>query len=132
VLHQELLLLYINDILSALDLSAIRESVEASILSFRGLPEPKLAYTEYILRRVPTPDESAETTAFWKMRVKLVELMQSGLNYDTNTALERIEARKDLLLAELVILYGRVIFLSALLICSYFVMMRHCDYWRTI
>ena len=43
-----------------------------------------------------------------KIRVKLVELLQSDLNYDAPKALERIEQRKELLLAELVILYGRV------------------------
>ena len=43
------------------------------------------------------------------MRLKLVDLLQSGLNYDAVTALGRIlENGKDLLLAELVILYGRV------------------------
>ena len=102
-------MLYIDDVLSALDISEIRGSVESSIASFRGLPEPKLAYTEYILRRKPSEDESSETTTFWKVRLKLVDLLQSGLNYDAVTALERIEMRKDQLLAELVILYGRVI-----------------------
>jgi hypothetical protein len=46
---------------------------------------------------------------FWKVRIKLVDLLQGGLHYDSAYALERIEQRKDLLLAELVILYGRVI-----------------------
>ena len=97
--------------LLALDDPAIRESVEASISSFREHTEPKPAYTEYILRRKPLDNESEETTKFWKVRLKLVELLQSGLNYDAVTALERIEKRKDLLLAELVLLYGRVSFL---------------------
>jgi hypothetical protein len=86
----------------------IRESVEASISSFRVHPEPKPAYTEYILQRQVRQDDTPETAAFWKMRLKLVDLLQSGLNYDAITALERIANRKDLLLAELVILYGRV------------------------
>jgi hypothetical protein len=101
-------LLYVNDVLTSLDDVAIRESVQASITSFRVHPEPKPAYTEYILRRQPPQTESPETAAFWKMRLKLVDLLQSGLNYDAVTALERIENQKDLLLAELVILYGRV------------------------
>lgn len=92
-----------------MDNSLIRESVEASILSFRDHPEPKPAYTEYILRRNALENESEGTTKFWKVRLKLVELLQSGLNYDAVTVLERIEQRKDLLLAELVILYGRVL-----------------------
>jgi len=100
--------LYINDVLSAMDNPVIRESVESSISSFTELPEPKPAYTEYILRRKAAENESVETTTFWKVRLKLVDLLQSGLNYDAVTALERIEQRKDLLLAELVILYGRV------------------------
>jgi hypothetical protein len=100
-------LLYINDILSALDTEPIRESVEMSISSFRTYPEPKPAYTDYILQR-RVANESKEIEHFWKIRVKLVELLQSGLNYDIATALERIEKRKDLLLAEMVILYGRV------------------------
>lgn len=91
-----------------MDNSSIRESVESSISSFREHEEPKPAYTEYILRRKPLDNESEETTTFWRVRLKLVELLQSGLNYDAVTALERIEQRKDLLLAELVILYGRV------------------------
>jgi hypothetical protein len=102
------LLLYINDVLSGMDNPVIRESVQSSISSFRDHPEPKPAYTEYILRRKPAENESAETTTFWKVRLKLVDLLQSGLNYDAVTALERLEKRKDLLLAELVILYGRV------------------------
>ena len=102
------MLLYIDDVLLALDNSTIRESIEASISSFRGHPEPKPAYTEYILRRKRVENESEETAKFWKVRLKLVELLESGLNYNAGTALERIERRKDLLLAELVILYGRV------------------------
>jgi hypothetical protein len=91
-----------------MDNSAIRESVEASIESFRNHEEPKPAYTEYILRRKSPETESEEMATFWKVRLKLVDLLQSGLNYDAITALERIEQRKDFLLAELVILYGRV------------------------
>lgn len=91
-----------------MDNPVIRESVQSSISSFRDLLEPKPAYTEYILRRKPTENEPVETTTFWKVRLKLVDLLQSGLNYDAVTTLERIEQRKDLLLAELVILYGRV------------------------
>jgi hypothetical protein len=91
-----------------MDNPVIRESVETSISSFRDHPEPKPAYTEYILRRRPLDDEYEESARFWKIRLKLVELLQSGLNYDALKALERIEQRKELLLAELVILYGRV------------------------
>jgi len=100
--------LYINDVLSALDTADIRGSVEASISSFRQQPEPKPAYTEYILKRKASENEAAVTTQFWKVRLKLVDLLQSGLQYDAAYALERIEQKKDLLLAELVILYGRV------------------------
>jgi hypothetical protein len=91
-----------------MDKEAIRDSVRSSISSFRALPEPKPAYTEYILRRHAQENESVEITAFWKVRLKLVELLQSNLNYDVDATLERIETQKDLLLAELVILYGRV------------------------
>jgi hypothetical protein len=99
--------LYINDVLLALDQAAIRSSVETSISQFRALPEPKPAYTEYILNR--STDEMGKIAQFWKVRIKLVDLLQGGLHYDSAYALERIEQRKDLLLAELVILYGRVI-----------------------
>jgi len=108
VLHQELLLLYINDILSALDLESIRESVLVSISDFKVYPEPKPAYTEFILNRNPRRNEPSNITSFWNTRLKLVELLQSGLKYDAMAALERIETQKELLLAELVILYGRV------------------------
>ena len=94
--------------LSALDNADIRASVEASISSFRQHPEPKPAYTEYILKRKASENEAGATTQFWKVRLKLVDLLQSGLQYDAAYALERIEQKKDLLLAELVILYGRV------------------------
>jgi hypothetical protein len=103
-----LLLLYIKDVLSALDNAGIRESVEASISSFRQHLEPKPAYTEYILKREVSGSETAETSQFWKVRLKLVDLLQSGLHYDAAFAMERIEQQKGLLLAELVILYGRV------------------------
>jgi len=91
-----------------MDKEIIRESVRSSISSFRALPEPKPAYTEYILRRQVQENESVEATAFWKVRLKLVELLQSNLSYDIPATLERIESQKGLLLAELVILYGRV------------------------
>lgn len=107
-MHEELLLLYIADVLSGLDHPTIRESVEQSISSFRSLPAPKQAYTEYLLERKPPSDEPARTAIFWKIRLKLIELLQSGLIYDAATALERIEKRKDILLAELVVLYGRL------------------------
>ena len=91
-----------------MDNPTIRGSVEASISSFRELANPKPAYTEYIFRSKQLKDEPEETTKFWKTRLKLVELLQSGLNYDAPKAFDQIERRKDLLLAELVILYGRV------------------------
>ena len=100
--------MYVTDILSSLDDVAVRESVEASITSFRDHPEPKPAYTETILNRVPSDNEDAKVTGFWKMRLKLVDLLQSRLTYDAISTLNQIEKRKDLLLAELVILYGRV------------------------
>jgi vacuolar protein sorting-associated protein 3 len=91
-----------------MDNSTIRESVELSISSFRDLSEPKSSYAEYILRRNTIKNEPSEITAFWKIRLKLVKLLQSGLNYDAVSVLELIGQRKGLLLAELVILYGRV------------------------
>jgi hypothetical protein len=94
--------------LSALDSSDIRRSVERSILDFKIHPEPKPAYTDFILHRNPQNNESAETTAFWNTRLRLVNLLQSGLEFDASSILERIEPRRDLLLAEFVILYGRV------------------------
>lgn len=101
-------MLYVNDVLSAMDKETIRESVRSSISSFRALPEPKPAYTEYILRRQAQENEPTETTTFWRVRLKLVELLQSNLSYDIPAMLERIETQRGLLLAELVILYGRV------------------------
>jgi hypothetical protein len=119
--------LYINDVLSALDHDAIRSSVESSISLFRSHPEPKPAYTEYILNRpASTEEEAGEITQFWKVRLKLVELLQSGLHYDAAYGLERIEQRKDLLLAELVILYGRVWFSWNCSDSSYADMRRRC------
>jgi hypothetical protein len=109
-------LLYVNDVLISLDDPAVQDSVKTSISAFRVHPEPKPAYTEYILRRKAPHDEPLETAKFWKTRLKLVDLLQSGLNYDAVTALERIEYRKDLLLAELVILYGRVGHLQYLMV----------------
>ena len=100
--------MYINDVLSALDNADIRASIETSVSSFRQHPEPKPAYTEYILKRKASENETADATQFWKVRLKLVNLLQSGLQYDAAYALERIEQKKDALLAELVILYGRV------------------------
>ena len=100
--------MYINDVLLGLDQPTIRFSVETSTSLFRAHPEPKPAYTEYILDRPVLADEASEITQFWKVRLKLVDLLQSGLNYDAAYALEQIEKKKDLLLAELVILYGRV------------------------
>lgn len=118
-------MLWVNDVLEALDNELIRESVRVSVSSFRSYPEPKPAYTEYILRRQPADDESIEIQAFWKVRMKLVELLQSGLNYDPAIALDRVETRKDLLLAELVILYGRVSHSNCVLTISCFDMKRH-------
>ena len=118
------MLLYINDILSALDLESIRESVLGTISEFRVHPEPKPAYTEFIIHRKPQESEGMDISSFWSTRLKLVELLQSSLNYDAAAALERIEAGKDLLLAELVILYGRVMNPSDLLTCSSFDMRR--------
>jgi hypothetical protein len=100
--------LYVSDILSSLDDATVRETVEASITAFRNHPEPKPAYTETILNRLPSDNENAGIAVFWKMRSKLVDLLQSKLTYDAVSTLDQIAKRKDLLLAELVILYGRV------------------------
>jgi hypothetical protein len=75
---------------------------------FLSLKANQRTRSTYILHRQLPQTELAETAAFWKMRLKLVDLLQSGLNYDAVTALGQIEKGKDLLLAELVILYGRV------------------------
>lgn len=112
-----------------MDNPTIRESIELSISSFRDHPEPKPSYTEYILRRNSKENESPEITAFWKVRLKLVELLQSGLNYDVVGALGLIEQRKGLLLAELVILYGRVLHIRDLLIVQ---LLRHEEALRLL
>ncbi|KAG4303091.1 hypothetical protein PCK1_000757 [Pneumocystis canis] len=101
----ELLLLYMSEIISYLEIPLIRDAVKQSIVNYRESMNDKLPYFEYMSTCMVQSDN--EYKEFILDRIKLIDLLQSTSGYDLEFVLKFLSPQKDLLVIELVILYGR-------------------------
>ncbi|KAG5440078.1 hypothetical protein PCK2_000590 [Pneumocystis canis] len=88
-----------------LKIPLIRDTVKQSIINYREFMNDKLSYFEYMSTCMIQSDN--EYKEFILERIKLIELFQSTSGYDLEFVLKFLYSQKDLLVIELVILYGR-------------------------
>ncbi|KTW25727.1 hypothetical protein T552_03339 [Pneumocystis carinii B80] len=101
----ELLLLYLDEINNYLQIPLIRNATEKSIKDYSESNDDKLSYFEYLSTCMIENDERYQK--FVSNRIKLIEYLQSVSDYDFDLVLKHLHSQKDILLIELVILYGR-------------------------
>ncbi|KAG5513324.1 hypothetical protein PMAC_001387 [Pneumocystis sp. 'macacae'] len=104
-LLNELLLIYVNEIISFLEVPLIKDIVKRSIIDYTELRNDNLSYFEYLSTFMIETDKRYKE--FVLNRTKFVQLLQSAFDYDSELLLKSLHSHKDLLLIELVILYGR-------------------------
>ncbi|QSL66996.1 hypothetical protein MERGE_001383 [Pneumocystis wakefieldiae] len=101
----ELLLLYSDEIINYLQIPLIRDATERSIKDYSESNDDKMPYFEYLSTCMIENDEKYQK--FVSNRIKLIEYLQLVSDYDFELVLKHLYSQKDLLLIELVILYGR-------------------------
>ncbi|OLL25110.1 Transforming growth factor-beta receptor-associated protein 1 [Neolecta irregularis DAH-3] len=104
--YNELINLYITKILSSLEDIGVRANIEATVDHFRRMPFTKPSYIEYL--STLTPSTNPKIHEFTNTRVGLLNLLQGVFDYDTEAVLKRVQREQYFLLAELIILYGRL------------------------
>ncbi|KAI5801176.1 hypothetical protein EDC01DRAFT_647017 [Geopyxis carbonaria] len=100
----ELIFLYLDDLVDTLENneSAI-DRLKLSYASYCALESPKPTYHEFIVENSPPSDEDA----WWHNRMRLLDLLGGGSGYEVAKVFEIVKKYEDLLVPEMVILYGR-------------------------
>lgn len=104
----DLIFLYLDDLTDVLDTSpSARERLRDSYESYRALTTPKPTYREFIIDNSPPSFESDGQSDWWRSRLRFLELLGGGGNYDIPKVLARLNKFRDVLVPEMVILYGK-------------------------
>ncbi|KAI5856954.1 hypothetical protein BZA05DRAFT_386775 [Tricharina praecox] len=100
----ELIFLYLDDLTHTLsvDPSAVT-ALQTSYESYRALHTPKPTYHEFIVDNSP----AAGSEPWWHNRMRLLELLGGASGYDIAQVSESIKQYREILVPEMVILYGR-------------------------
>lgn len=96
--------LYLDDLINTLssDEAAI-DRLKFSYESYRALSPPKPTYRDFILANSTPEDENQ----WWGSRLRLLDLLGGESGYNASHILSTIERYREILVPELVILYGR-------------------------
>ncbi len=105
-LTNELIFLYADRVVAQLLESAIFDCVTASMATYRGLPQRKVRYVDFIVYWRPLSVD-ANYEEFNRSRCKLIELLQCGSPYNAEGLLAKIKQNGASLLVEIVLLLGR-------------------------
>lgn len=102
----ELITYYLDVVIEDLQASASsRETVAATYEAYRALRPPKPTYFHFLTDNAPPGDE------VWQSRLRLLQLLGGGHNYDAAAIRKRIdeslESQEQLLVPEAIILNGR-------------------------
>ncbi|KAK0626472.1 hypothetical protein B0T14DRAFT_105094 [Immersiella caudata] len=101
----ELIAYYLDIVIEDLQSSAAsRETVTASYEAYRALRPPKPTYFQFLADNAPPDDE------VWQSRLRLLQLLGGGHDYDTaaiRQRLDALESQQQLLVPEAIILDGR-------------------------
>lgn len=104
----DLIFLYLEDLTDVLDTSpSACERLKDSYESYRALTSPKPTYREFIVDNSPPSFETDGQSDWWRNRLRFLELLGGEGSYDIPKALTRLSRFRDVLVPEMVILYGK-------------------------
>lgn len=106
-LRNDLLLILGNRLIEALKEDSVKVSIIKFISEYRALPVPKVPYLAFV-SDVQNPSEQEAVIAFNMKRKKFIDLLQESAEYDAQRILNIILQEKSVLLAERILLYGRL------------------------
>ncbi|KAF8246506.1 hypothetical protein K440DRAFT_631990 [Wilcoxina mikolae CBS 423.85] len=99
----ELIFLYLDDLITALSEPQASETLQTSYESYRALESPKPTYHEFVVDN--SPQEAS--ALWWHNRMRLLELLGEESGYDVTKVFNIVEKYRDVLVPEMVILHGR-------------------------
>ncbi|KAF8426008.1 hypothetical protein EV426DRAFT_40141 [Tirmania nivea] len=108
----ELLSIYLSTITNPLPSSnPITASLRSSYEAYRALDLPKPTYRKFLEENVVPATVAGDGADWWTQRLTFLDLLASaseiGSAYDNSTMMEKLEPFKELLVAEMIVLYGR-------------------------
>lgn len=106
-LTDELISHYGNRVVESLANSEVRSATLQSIDEYRLLPVPKVPYLTFV-SKTPRMDGHESFYAFNMVRAYFIDLLQGSTPYDASKILQIVLQEKSILLAERILLYGRL------------------------
>ncbi|KAI5810256.1 hypothetical protein DFH27DRAFT_538765 [Peziza echinospora] len=115
----ELLLIYLKSLTGILSTSeSAKSALKSSYEAYRSLELPKPTYRAFLEENtLPASSSSSSSSSsggeedWWNQRLRFLDLLASAsevrASYDTDMVKENLEPYKDLLVAEMIVLYGR-------------------------
>lgn len=104
----DLIFLYLEDLINVLDTSpSACERLKDSYESYRALTSPKPTYREFIVDNSPSSFGTDGESDWWRDRLRFLELLGGEGSYDIPKVLARLSKFRDVLVPEMVILYGK-------------------------
>ena len=86
-------------------------SLSSSYEAYRALDLPKPTYRKFLEENIVPATVAGDGADWWTQRLTFLDLLASateiGSAYDNSTMMEKLEPFKELLVAEMVVLYGR-------------------------
>lgn len=93
--------MYLDELLSTLEKdNETRDGLEASYISYRALEAPKPTYRVFI-------EDNSTGNHWWSTRLRFLDLLAEGSAFEVDELLEKLRPWQKLLVAELVIIYGK-------------------------
>lgn len=106
-LSHELIMLYATDLIKKLNDDTVATFLKSSITEYQNMQPPKVPYLTFASELSHARSDSSILT-FVDLRTKFINMLQSSADYDAQAVLDLVTQRKDCLLAERILLYGRL------------------------
>lgn len=103
----ELVSEYGHRMVASLADQAVSESITGSINDYRALSVPKVSYLAFV-SSLSGDDRSDVVANFLSLRAKFINILQTSEAYEPHSILETVLQQKTILLAERILLYGRL------------------------
>ncbi|ORY79828.1 hypothetical protein BCR37DRAFT_393911 [Protomyces lactucae-debilis] len=105
-LSNELILTLAEQVTSKLSNSSLSNLATETVANYRQMRAPKMPFPMFVLEN--RLSGSGEVRQFAELRARLIDRLQDDAQYDAQAVLDVILQNKDILLAERIILYGRL------------------------
>ncbi|CCG82954.1 Putative uncharacterized protein [Taphrina deformans PYCC 5710] len=107
-LYDELIQIYAKRMIEILSSQVTaRQFLKQSNDEYRSLPAPKVPYLTFV-SQFSTQEDEIVVGQFLLLRNKLINVLQGNISYDADAVLNIILQRRDMLLAEQILLFGRL------------------------